>query len=103
MGIPIGELQARMSSLEFAEYWAFHQIEPIGPEREDLRAGIVAATVANANRDRKRRPRPYTPAEFMPKVPTFEDDEPPDEEELAAKIDRAMEGLGGDPVTPGPA
>lgn len=39
-------------------------------ERADFRAGIVAATIANVNRDRKKRPRPFTPADFMPTVIT---------------------------------
>lgn len=45
---------------------AYYRIEPFGDERSDLRAGIVAATVANAHRDRKRRARPFEPREFLP-------------------------------------
>jgi hypothetical protein len=101
MGIPIGELQERVTSREFAEYWAFHQLSPIGPERDDLRAGVVASTIANANRNPKKRRRPYTAAELMPQFATPElDAEELDEEELDAKIERAMEALGGGPVTP---
>jgi hypothetical protein len=100
MGIPIGELQERVTSREFAEYWAFHELSPIGPERDDLRAGVVASTIANANRNPKKRSRPYTAAEFTPQFGAPAADEEPDEEELAAKIDRAMEALGGGPVAP---
>jgi len=35
-------------------------------EREYLCAGIVAATVANCNRDPKHRPKPFTPLDFAP-------------------------------------
>jgi hypothetical protein len=30
------------------------------------RAGLIASTVANANRDQKRRRRPYEPQDFIP-------------------------------------
>ncbi len=103
MGIPIGELQERVTSREFAEYWAYHQTSPIGPERDDLRAGIVASTVANTARNPKKRPRPFTAAEFTPAFGPPPEPEEIDEEDLAAKIDRAFEALGGGPVTPGTA
>lgn len=35
-------------------------------EREDFRAGIIASTIANANRDPKKKPDPWTAADFMP-------------------------------------
>lgn len=44
----------------------YAEIEPFGEERADLRSGIVASVVANANRDPKRRPKPYQPSDFMP-------------------------------------
>jgi len=63
----VGELLARISSRELSEWAAFAQLEPFGEEREDLRAGIVAATVANTARDPKRRRRTFEPKEFMPR------------------------------------
>lgn len=113
MGIPVGELQRRVTSREFAEYWAYDGLEPFGPKREDLRSGIVAATVANANRDRKKHPRPFEPATFMPRfvAPTDtdedDDDEAPgleleapdgptaDQEDLAARISALFFAMGG--------
>jgi hypothetical protein len=47
---------------------AYASLEPFGEERADVRAGIIAAVIANANRDRKKRPDPFTPADFMPFV-----------------------------------
>jgi hypothetical protein len=44
---------------------AYDRVEPFGEERGDLRAGIVAATVANANRGKNSKP--YAPGDFMPK------------------------------------
>lgn len=95
MGIPIAELQERISSREFAEYWVHYTLEPWGAEREDLRSGIVAATVANVNRDPKKRPRPYTPEQFMPQLGAIpDDDEVTDEEAALAHAARIEEALG---------
>ena len=45
---------------------AFYNAEPFGGERGDLQAGIVASTVANVNRDPKKKRKPYEPGDFMP-------------------------------------
>lgn len=55
--------QAEISAAEFAEWQAFYAIEPFGEERADLRAAIIAATVANSMRVKGRV---LTPADFMP-------------------------------------
>lgn len=56
-----------MSSREFSEWLAYERVEPfLGPRRDDLRAAIVACTVANAFRDAEQRPEPFRPEEFMP-------------------------------------
>lgn len=57
---------ARMSSRELSEWQAFYGLEPFGEERADLRAGIITATMANINRDPKKRRKPYSPQDFMP-------------------------------------
>lgn len=41
-------LERNMSHAELAEWAAFFAIEPFGPRREELRAGRIAATIANA-------------------------------------------------------
>ncbi len=66
LGMPVGELLNRISSQELTEWMAYYALEPFGEERADLRAGIVASTVANTARDPKKRARPYRPQEFMP-------------------------------------
>lgn len=63
----VGELLSRISSRELAEWMAFYQLEPWGAETEDWRTGLVASTIANVNRDQKRRRRPYEPQDFMPR------------------------------------
>lgn len=37
-------------------------------EMNFLRAGIVASTIANCNRDPEKTPRPFTPQDFMPTI-----------------------------------
>jgi len=64
--MPVGEMLGRMSSAELTEWMAFYQLEPFGPERGDLQAGIVAATVANVNRDPKKQKRAFEARDFMP-------------------------------------
>ncbi len=63
----VGELLQKISSRELSEWMAFFSLEPWGTEVEDWRAGLIAATIANANRDSKKRRRPYEPQDFMPK------------------------------------
>lgn len=55
-----------MSAQEYDDWWAYYQVEPFGEERGDLRAGIIASTLANIHRDPKRRPEGYKPLDFMP-------------------------------------
>lgn len=67
----VREAQERISSHEFAEWMAYANLEPFGPEREDQRAGVVAATLANINRDTKARPEPYSVEDFFPRYDTI--------------------------------
>jgi hypothetical protein len=60
----VAELENRLSFRELIEWAAYYRIEPWGEERADLRSGVVAATVANANRGKKQKP--FTPTDFMP-------------------------------------
>ena len=55
---------SEIDSAEFSEWMAYYRMDPRGEERADLRAGIVAATVANAARGRKSRT--FKPKDFMP-------------------------------------
>jgi hypothetical protein len=54
LGRTVRELQASLTEREMAEWFAFHQMEPIGGQRADWHAAIIAATVANANRGKGR-------------------------------------------------
>ena len=54
---------SRCDSREFAEWQAYYELEPWGEERADLRAGIVASTIANVNRGKGKS---FKPGDFMP-------------------------------------
>ena len=69
---------AEITSTQFAEWMAYSRLEPWGEERDDLRMGIVASTVANVNRAKDRKP--YKPQDFMPSF------EPVSEEEQVAAL-----------------
>jgi Protein of unknown function (DUF4035) len=61
----VAEAQGRISSREFTEWMAYYTLEPFGEARADLRAGEVAATIANVHRD-PAKSRPFTAPDFMP-------------------------------------
>jgi flagellar basal body rod protein FlgC len=62
----VRELLQRVDSRELTEWMAFYKLEPWGAEIEDYRTGVVASTIANANRDSKRKSKPFQPKDFMP-------------------------------------
>jgi len=43
----VNEMLNRMTSSEFSEWIAYHELDPFGQEREDLRAGMIAAPLIN--------------------------------------------------------
>jgi hypothetical protein len=53
-----------MSARSLNEWAAYAGLEPWGEDRADLRAGIVAATIANVHR---RKGRAYSAKDFMPR------------------------------------
>jgi hypothetical protein len=53
-----------MSAEEFGEWQAMYLIEPWGEWPADLRAGIIASTIANSIRTGNRKP--YVVNDFMP-------------------------------------
>lgn len=55
-----------MTWRQFVGWMQYYQEEPFGEERDDLRMAIGWSLIANANRDPKRRPQPFSPRDFMP-------------------------------------
>jgi hypothetical protein len=47
---------------------AYHQLEPWGFEIDSFYTGVIASTIANVNRDPKKKPQPFTPQDFMLKT-----------------------------------
>ena len=60
----VEELGVRMSGREFVHWMAYYNMEPFGEMRADLRAGIIASTIANVNRG--KRHAAFKPDQFMP-------------------------------------
>lgn len=58
---------------------------PVGPERGDIQAAVIAATLANIHRDPKKHPEPYPPADFIPNWSGDVRWQDPDELEAVAK------------------
>lgn len=54
-----------MSSNEFLLWQMYDARSPIGDERGDAGAALIASTLANVNRDIRKRPQPFTVREFM--------------------------------------
>lgn len=50
---------------QFLEWEAFAQLEPYDEERADIRAAQIVTTLANINRDRKKRRTAYKISDFL--------------------------------------
>lgn len=81
-----------VSAPEFTEWMAYAELEPFGPDAEAWRAGVIASTIANVYRDRKKRSKAYTPQDFMPEEPTTPAERA---RTLTERIGSAMMSLGG--------
>lgn len=54
-----------MPYTEAVDWAAFARIEPFGEERADWRAALVASVIAEVNRGRTKRRKPYQPKDFL--------------------------------------
>ena len=54
-----------MTASQFAQWMAYAEVEPFGPQADDIRHGQQMSLTANINRDTKARPAPFTAADFM--------------------------------------
>ncbi len=81
-----------MSSPEFSEWYAKCQLDGgWGEARADLRAGIIAATIANANRSKGSKA--FSPADFMPQL--VKDEEPASWEVMKMRAMSLNAAMGG--------
>jgi hypothetical protein len=74
LGMTVSELRVRMPRRELTEWMAYYQMEPFGERRADVRSAIVAAILANANREKDQKP--YKVKDFV----LFKDDEEDEED-----------------------
>jgi|LauGreDrversion4_2_1035121.scaffolds.fasta_scaffold1006655_2 hypothetical protein len=59
----VRQLLENIDSIELTEWLAYDQIEPFGPQREDLRAGLICSTVANHSMSPPKKPQ--RPSDYM--------------------------------------
>ena len=69
---------------------AFYRIDPWGQERADLRAGVIASTVANCLSD-----KPWKPSDFIPKYGPQPEEKPRSAEDLKFAAQRINALFGG--------
>lgn len=74
-----------ISARQLAEWFAYANLEGFGDRRADMRMGILASLIANVNRDPKRKPSPFKPGDFIPRIK--EDDDRLKERDLRAALD----------------
>jgi hypothetical protein len=86
----VRQLRENLDSREFTQWRAFHRVYPIGEERGDLRAGIIAATIVNMHRDRnsdRAKPSDYM-WQYQPEAAR-----PQTDEEIETALDAAMAAM----------
>ena len=57
---------AEIPAKQLMEWYQFDRIEPLVVESEYIGHGIVASTLANVNRDSKKKKDPFTVGDFIP-------------------------------------
>lgn len=95
LGMTVAELGQRMSSVELSEWAVFFELEPLDADSE-WRAGLVASTIANVNRDPKKLSRAFSPEDFMRPSFIVDEKKESDKSSLSKKITIAMMALGGE-------
>ncbi len=52
-----------MPSSIFSEYMEYYAMSPFGSQRDNVHAGLIAATIANVNRNKSQQP--FSADDFM--------------------------------------
>jgi len=76
------ELYDRLTAEELQEWEALYQIDPWGPERADLRIGILCALLDACHRTKGQ---PDRPIDYMPYVRALRDNEPTEQSDEAMR------------------
>jgi len=61
----VNQLLSQISSRELSEWAAYYSIEPFGERREDLRAAMMACTIANAAGGRGKNKPAFKLKDFL--------------------------------------
>ncbi len=73
----------RIPSKLLTEWQAFYQLEPFGYHRDAHMAALIVTTIANVNRDAKKKRQPYEIMDFYPEFDRREwDYEEEDDEDM---------------------
>jgi hypothetical protein len=75
----------RITGRALGEWMAYAGLEPFGERRADLRMGILAALIANVNRDPDKT-EAFKAEDFMPDFEAVPEP-PPDRERVAQEVD----------------
>lgn len=81
-----------MSSAEFLEWMVYYGLEPFGELRGDLRAGVIASTIANVHRDKKSKS--FKPSDFLLFSETGQESQPETPEEQKQAVINLFRGIG---------
>jgi hypothetical protein len=76
----VAEAQARISAREFAEWIAYYGMSPFGPQRDDIRSGVLGASLASMWAKKGSR---LKASDFMP---DFEKSKPENRQESQEQI-----------------
>lgn len=81
LGKTLEQLSSEMTAQEFGLWQAEYRIRPWGEFRSDIRAGIVASTIANTNRRKDTPAYKFTDfiVKFGKQVEQQEEEIPPEE------------------------
>lgn len=90
-----------LSQAEFTDWIDYYRQEPWGEERADLRAGVIASTVANVYTLWNGGEASHKPSDFMPYLnrpaPEIVDERTLSDDQLAAWADAAIFGIAPEP------
>jgi len=93
LGCTVRELLARIDSQELTEWGIYYGLNPWGPERADLGAATIAATVANCHATKGHT---FKPSDFLPRYgapPEAEEKTPEQLKQLAMQTNALMHGV----------
>lgn len=62
----VREMMGTMTSAEYTGWIAYYNAEPFGRECDDISRAVLAALIANVNRNPKTHPEPFTFKDFLP-------------------------------------